>query len=109
MDTSDFGTLKGLANILKGAGTPAPDAGTAKLPLALFPTGVKPGQRVSLTVSGVDPVSGMVTVIPDAMQEAVPPAPVKAQEPVVGKDITMGPMDGLRSYLFQKTQEQESQ
>jgi hypothetical protein len=113
MDTSDFGTLTGLANILKGAGTssaPTADAGTAKIPLALLPAGVQPGQRISLTVTGVDSVSGTVTVVPDAVQNAVAPAPNMpggAKPDAVDKAITMGPMDDLRSYLFQKTQDQQ--
>lgn len=102
-----IGTLPGLAKMLKG---PATDAGTGKLPLTILPAGVQPGQRVSLTVTGIDPLTGMATVVPDAVQEAVPPAPPSAmQQPqdAVDKELTMGPMDDLRSYLFQKTQEQQ--
>jgi hypothetical protein len=111
MDTSGFGTLTGFANLLKGANNvPAADAGTAKVPLSLLPAGAQPGQRISLTVTGIDAVSGMATVVPDAVQEAVPPAPAAAgglKQDAVDKAITMGPMDDLRTYLFQKTQEQE--
>lgn len=112
MDTSGFGTLTGLANLLKGAGTPAApmaDAGTARIPLTLLPAGVGPGQRISLTITGIDPVTGMATVVPDAVQNAVPPAPNNPKMDAVDKSITMGPMDNLRSYLFQKTQDQEEQ
>ena len=61
MDTTGFGTLTGLANLLKGGGTgPPADAGTAKIPLSVLPVGVQPGQRVSLTVTGIDSVTGML-------------------------------------------------
>lgn len=102
-----IGTLPGLAKMLKG---PATDQGTGKLPLTILPAGVQPGQRVSLTVTGIDPLTGMATVVPDAVQEAVPPAPVSAMsqpQDVVDRELTMGPMDDLRSYLFQKTQDQQ--
>ena len=111
-DASGNGTLPGLAKMLQGAGTPAADPGTAKIPLAMLPPGVQPGQRISLTITGIDPVSGMATIVPDAVQNAVAPAPAMpgdAKPDAVDKAITMGPMDDLRSYLFQKTQDQESQ
>src|ERR1700682_6349061 len=110
MDTSGLGTLTGFANLLKGASTPsAPptDAGTAKVPRALLPAGTQPGQRKSLTVTGIDAVTGMAAVVPDAVQNAVAPAPGAAKPDAVDRAITMGPMDDLKSYLFQKTQEQE--
>lgn len=114
MDTSDFGTLKGLGNLLKGAGTatPSADPGTARIPLSILPVGAQAGQRVSLTITGIDSVSGMATVVPDAVQNAVPPAPTTpgvTKPDAVDKAITMGPMDDLRSYLFQKTQDQQEQ
>lgn len=102
-----IGTLSGLAKMLKG---PATDAGTGKLPLTILPAGVQPGQRVSLTVTGIDPITGMATVVPDAVQEAVPPAPPSsmAQQPdAVDRELTMGPMDDLRAYLSSKTREQQ--
>lgn len=117
MDTSDFGTLVGLRNMLKDAsagnqaGAPKADAGTAKIPLMMLPPGIQPGTRVSLTVTGVDPVSGTATVVPDAVQNAVPPAPempaTGVKPDVIDRELTMGPMDDLKSYLFQKTQNQE--
>jgi hypothetical protein len=106
-DEAGMGTLPGLANMLKGAGAPPADAGTAKIPLTLLPAGAQPGQRISLTVTGIDAVSGMATVVPDAVQNAVPEAPIGQKQDAVDKAITMGPMDDLRTYLFQKTQEQE--
>lgn|SRR5258708_510294 len=112
MDTTGFGTLTGLAKMLKGAGAPSADAGTAKIPLSVLPPGVQPGQRVSLTVTGIDAVSGMATIVPDAVQNAVAPAPIvpgAAKPDAVDKSITMGPMDDLKSYLFQKTQDQQEQ
>lgn len=102
-DEAGMGTLSGLAKMLKG---PVTDPGTGKIPLTLLPPGVKAGQRVSLTVTGIDPLTGMATVIPDAVQEAVPELPAQVTEGV-DQSITMGPMDDLRSYLFQKTQGQE--
>lgn len=107
-NVSGNGTFAGLSKMLKGAGSP-PDAdpGTTKIPLALLPVGTQPGQRISLTVTGIDPVTGTATVVPDAVQNAVAPAPVQPKIDNVDKAITMGPMDGLRSYLFQKTQEQD--
>lgn len=111
-DASGNGTFPGLAKMLQGAGTPAADSGTSKIPLTMLPPGVQPGQRVSLTITGIDPVSGMATVVPDAVQNAVAPAPAmpgNAKPDAVDKAITMGPMDDLRSYLFQKTQDQEQQ
>jgi hypothetical protein len=110
-DQVGTGTLPGLAKMLKGAGnTPPADAGTAKVPLSVLPAGVQPGQRISLTVTGIDAVSGMATIVPDAVQNAVAPAPPAAgglKQDAVDRAITMGPMDDLKAYLFQKTQEQE--
>lgn len=110
-DASGNGTFAGLSKMLKGAGSPpAADPGTTKIPLALLPPGAQPGQRISLTVTGIDAVSGMATVVPDAVQNAVAPAPAQPGAPkpdAVDKAITMGPMDDLRTYLFNKTQEQE--
>ncbi len=100
--------------MLKGAsmGAPAADAGTAKIPLAMLPAGAQPGQRISLTITGIDPVSGMATIVPDAVQNAVAPAPTTpgvAKPDAVDRAITMGPMDELKSYLFQKTQDNQEQ
>lgn len=97
-----------LTNSLGGQLLPEPapikaDAGTAKIPMNIVPGSVKPGDRISLTVTGVDAVSGMLTVIADKPTEAVPEAP----ESTVGKDVTMGPMDDLKSYLYKKTMEKE--
>lgn len=103
------GALPGLAAPAQ-APAPTADAGTAKIPLTMLPPMVQPGTRVSLTVTGIDPVSGMATVVPDAVQDAVPPAPAGApgmKPDAVDQSLTMGPMDDLRSYLFHKTQEQE--
>ena len=106
-DASGNGTFAGLSKALKGAGSPpAADPGTTKIPLALLPVGTQPGQRISLTVTGIDAVTGTATVVPDAVQNAVAPAPNQPKPDAVDKAITMGPMDDLRSYLFQKTQEQ---
>lgn len=105
-NANGMGTLSGLSNVLKNA-APSADAGTSKVPLTLLPAGVQPGQRVSLTVTGIDPISGMATVVPDAVQEAVPPAPAMPAMDAVDASLTMGPMDKLKSYLFQKTQDQE--
>lgn len=100
--------LSDLAGMMKG---PASDAGTGKIPLEMLPVGVKPGQRVSLTVVGIDPLTGMATVVPDAVQNAVPEGPQAGPQAMpmdsIDKSLTMGPMDGLKSYLFQKTQEQQ--
>jgi hypothetical protein len=110
-DQAGMGTFAGLSKMLKGAGSPpASDPGTTKIPLTLLPAGTQPGQRISLTVTGIDPVTGTATVVPDAVQNAVAPAPEMLGAPkmdTVDKAITMGPMDDLRSYLFQKTQDQE--
>lgn len=110
-EASGNGTFAGLSKMLKGAGAPAADAGTSKIPLTMLPPGVQPGQRISLTITGVDAVSGMATVVPDAVQNAVPPAPAAGAPAMdaVDRSITMGPMDDLRTYLSQKTQEQEQQ
>jgi len=110
MNDQGVGTLTGLSNLLKNAQPGKADAGTAKIPLALLPAGVGPGQRISLTVTGVDPVSGTATVVPDAVQNAVAPAPAAAantKPDVVDKSITMGPMDAFKSFLFQQTQDQQ--
>jgi len=109
MDDQGLGTLTGLANIIKQQQPNKADQGTAKIPLALLPAGITPGQRISLTVTGVDGVAGMATVVPDAVQNAVAPAPVNAstvKPDAVDKSITMGPMDAFRSFLFQQTQDQ---
>lgn len=111
-DASGNGTFTGLAKMLQGNGTPTTDPGTAKIPLTMLPPGVQPGQRISLTITGIDPVSGMATIVPDAVQNAVAPAPVMPgnnQPDAVDKAITMGPMDALKSYLFSKTMEQDQQ
>ena len=110
MDDQGLGTLIGLGNLLKNSQAGKADAGTAKIPLALLPAGVGPGQRISLTVTGIDPVSGTATVVPDAVQNAVAPAPVgatRAKPDTVDKSITMGPMDAFRSFLFNQTQDQQ--
>ena len=104
-----YGTLTGLANMLKQQQPNKADAGTAKIPLALLPPGTQPGQRISLTVTGIDGVSGMATVVPDAVQNAVAPAPANAnavKPDAVDRSITMGPMDAFRSFLFQQNQDQ---
>jgi hypothetical protein len=82
---------------------PKADAGTAKIPMNLVPGAVKPGDRISLTVTGVDAVSGMLTVVADKPMEAVPEAPE-----AIGADVTMGPIDDLKSYLYKKTMEKEA-
>ena len=112
LDAQGIGTLTGLGNLLKQQQQlNKADAGTAKIPLALLPMGVQPGQRISLTITGVDGVSGMATVIPDAVQNAVAPAPsgnAPAVKPdAVDKSITMGPMDAFRSFLFQQSADQQ--
>jgi hypothetical protein len=70
----------------------------------MLPQGVQAGQKVSIVVTGVDPVSGMATISQDTAPAAAPMAP-KAPD-AVDKSITMGPMDSVRSYLIQKTQDQ---
>src|SRR5579863_7325335 len=98
MDDNGLGTLQGLANMLKQQQPNKADTGTAKIPLALLPAGTQPGQRISLTVTGIDGVSGMATVVPDAVQNAVAPAPASAtavKPDAVDKSITMGPMDAF--------------
>lgn len=82
---------------------PKADAGTTKIPMNLVPGAVKPGDRISLTITGVDAVSGMLTVVADAPTEAVPEAPA-----AIGTDVTMGPIDDLKSYLYKKTLEKEA-
>jgi hypothetical protein len=111
MDDSGLGTLQGLASMLKQQQPNKADQGTAKIPLALLPPGTQPGQRISLTVTGIDGVAGMATVVPDAVQNAVAPAPAGNASVVkpdaVDKSITMGPMDAFRSFLFNQTQDQQ--
>lgn len=107
---SGYGTLTGLANMLKQQQPNKADAGTAKIPLALLPPGTQPGQRISLTVTGIDGVAGMATVVPDAVQNAVAPAPANAnavKPDAVDRSITMGPMDAFRSFLFQQNNDQQ--
>lgn len=110
MNDQGIGTLAGLANLMKNNQSGKADAGTAKIPLALLPAGIAPGQRISLTVTGIDAVSGIATVIPDAVQNAVAPAPAAPTAPAsdaVDKSITMGPMDAFKSFLFKQTQDQQ--
>jgi hypothetical protein len=110
MDDNGLGTFSGLAKMLQQNQPNKADAGTAKIPLALLPAGTQPGQRISLTVTGIDGVAGMATVVPDAVQNAVAPAPASAnvaKPDAVDKSITMGPMDQLRSFLFQQSQDQQ--
>lgn len=110
MNDQGIGTLSGLASLLKNNQPGKSDAGTAKIPLALLPAGLQPGQRISLTVTGIDPVSGTATVVPDAVQNAVAPAPAApaAKAPdAVDKSITLGPMDAFKSFLFQQSQDQQ--
>lgn len=110
LDDNGIGTLTGLANVLKQQQPNKSDPGTAKIPLALLPAGTQPGQRISLTVTGIDGVAGMATVVPDAVQNAVAPAPAgnatAAKPDNIDKSITMGPMDAFRSFLFQQSQDQ---
>lgn len=109
-DNSGPSTLPGLASMLKQQLPNKADAGTAKIPLTLLPPGVQPGQRISLTITGIDGVAGVATVVPDAVQNAVAPAPVTAataKPDAVDKTITMGPMDAFRSFLFQQSQDQQ--
>lgn len=109
MDDNGIGTLTGLANIIKQQQPNKADAGTAKIPLSLLPPGLQTGQRISLTITGIDGVAGMATVVPDAVQNAVAPAPVPAataKSDAVDKSITMGPMDAFKSFLFQQSQDQ---
>lgn len=111
-DASGNGTLPGLAKMLQQNQPNKVDSGTAKIPLAMLPAGVQPGQRISLTITGIDAVSGMATIVPDAVQNAVAPAPNvpgAAKPDAVDRSITMGPMDDLKTYLFQKTQDQQEQ
>jgi hypothetical protein len=110
MDDQGLGTFAGLTKMLQQNQPNKADPGTAKIPLALLPPGVQPGQRISLTVTGIDGVSGVATVVPDAVQNAVAPAPVNAptaKPDAVDKSITMGPMDAFKSFLFQQTQDQQ--
>jgi hypothetical protein len=109
-NSQGLGTFTGLAKMLQQTQPNKADAGTAKIPLSLLPAGVQPGQRISLTVTGIDGVAGVATVIPDAVQNAVAPAPVAAptvKPDAVDKSITMGPMDAFKSFLFQQTQDQQ--
>jgi hypothetical protein len=111
MNDQGIGTLAGLANLMKNNQPGKADAGTAKIPLALLPPGIGTGQRISLTVTGIDPVSGTATLVPDAVQNAVAPAPIAAtaakQPDAVEKSITLGPMDAFKSFLFQQSQDQQ--
>jgi hypothetical protein len=111
MNDQGIGTLAGLANLMKNNQPGKADAGTTKIPLALLPPGITAGQRISLTVTGIDPVSGTATLVPDAVQNAVAPAPAAAaaakQPDAVEKSITLGPMDAFKSFLFQQSQDQQ--
>lgn len=98
-------------NPLDGLAAPEPsalkaDRGTARIPLATLPEGTKAGDRVSLTVTGVDPVAQTATVVADAATEAVPEAPEGQKMDAVDTSMALGPMDDLKSYLYKKTQEQ---
>jgi hypothetical protein len=104
-----------LINPLAGAIPPAApvqqpplkaDEGTARIPLNLFPNGVKPGDRVSITITGVDSVAGTATIVADEPTSAVAPAPEGQDK--VDTSLLTGPMDDLKSYLYQKTLDQES-
>lgn len=102
-------SMPSVAPMLKQQQPNKADAGTAKIPLALLPPGTQPGTRISLTVTGIDGVAGVATVVPDAVQNAVAPAPANAnavKPDAVDKSITMGPMDAFRSFLFQQSQDQ---
>jgi hypothetical protein len=82
------------------------DSGTARIPLNILPASVKPGDRISLTVTGIDAISSVATVVADNALEAVPP-PAGENKDVVDTSLTMGPMDDLKSYLYQKTMSQD--
>jgi hypothetical protein len=82
------------------------DEGTARISLAIFPNGVKPGDRVSLTITGVDSITGTATVVADEPTNAVAAAPEKKD--VIDTKLSMGPMDDLKSYLYSKTMEKEA-
>ena len=55
------------------------DEGTARIPLALLPGAVKAGDRVSLTVTGIDSVAGTATVVADNPTNAVPEPAAEAE------------------------------
>jgi hypothetical protein len=78
------------------------DEGTAKIPLHLLPEGLKPGDRFSLTITGVDNVTGTATVVVDNPTNAV----VASPKETIDTDLTMGPINDLKSYLYKKTMEQ---
>ena len=82
------------------------DSGTSRLPLSFLPPGTKAGDRISLTVTGVDGINGTVTVVADSPDNAVPEAP-EANKDIIDTSLSMGPMDDLKAYLFQKSRTQE--
>lgn len=98
----------GLESLAKGLEVakeaPKADAGTSRLPLAFLPPGTRSGDRISLTVVGIDGINGTATVVADSPDNAV--APVENKKDIVDTSLTMGPMDDLKSYLYQKTMSQ---
>lgn len=105
-DEAGTGTLAGLSNLLKGAQNPLKsDSGTTRIPLSILPPDAKVGDRISLTVTGIDSINKTATMVADQPENAVPEAP--AQNEVIDTGKTLGPIDDLKSYLFKKTQEQE--
>lgn len=83
-----------------------------KVPMASLPPGTKEGDSLELTVKSIDPVSNMVELAPEG-EEMEPKDSVtddgeheaESGEPSMDTKTLLGPMDGLKNYLVQKSQD----
>lgn len=85
-----------------------------KVPMASLPPGTKEGDSLELTVKSIDPVSNMVELAPEGEEmDAEPKDSVTddgeeektGEGPSMDTKTLLGPMDGLKNYLVQKSQD----
>lgn len=83
-----------------------------KISMASLPPGTKEGDMVELTVESVDPATNMAVMSHEGDAEAEPKDTVtddgdeeKSETPSMDTKTLLGPMDGLKNYLVQKSQD----
>lgn len=82
-----------------------------KVSASSLPPGSKEGDTIQLRVKGTDPTTDMILLEPvqDAMapQDSVEGEPDEegSTSPTMDTKTLLGPMDGLKNYLVQKSQD----
>lgn len=83
-----------------------------KVAMASLPPGTKEGDMLELTVKSIDPVSNMVELAPEGEEKDEPKDTVtddgeeeKSEGPAMDTKTLLGPMDGFKNYLVQKSQD----